>query len=101
MNARASTHPPTPTSQGRHRPLAKKDWSATTQANQRRTCVDKNRTEGTKHEVKGAIKEAVGKVTGNVGKQVAGNIEKNAGKLQHAVGKAADEQREADKTRHP
>ncbi len=68
-----------------------------TQSNPRRIRVDKNRTEGTKHEGKGAIKETVGKVTGNIGKQVEGNIEKNAGKLQHAVGKAADKQREAEK----
>lgn len=59
--------------------------------------MDKNRTEGTKHEIKGTIKEKVGKATGNVGKQIEGAIEKNAGKLQHAVGKAADRQREAGK----
>ncbi len=74
--------------------------SAMVQAKTWRTCVDKNRTEGTKHEVKGAVKEGVGKVTGNTGKQVAGNIEKNVGKMQKEVGKAADKQREEEKKRH-
>ena len=62
--------------------------------------MDHNRTEGTKHQVKGAIKEATGKLTGNKPKEVAGNIEKNVGKMQKEVGKAADEQRHAEKHRH-
>ena len=59
--------------------------------------MDKNRTEGTKHEVKGAGKEGIGKVTGNKSKEAASNIEKNAGEVQHAVGKAADKERYAEK----
>jgi len=36
-------------------------------------------------------------VTGNKSKEAASNIEKNAGKVQHAVGKAADKERYAEK----